>query len=254
MTIDMKSYAGETAPAAVEQDQTNSYQQELQPDFPAAPVEELKQPAQAAEPVQQDDPQERNFRRLTEEVDRIKAEREAEKREFQLQIDMLRANRAQGKEQQDLSPPKMFDHMQENDIPNVGELRREWAQREANYAAQIEELKVAQEHPDYAEVLQKYAAPLMKEKPHLLKGILAAENKAQALYELGAMRRDLEMTKSAQPPKQKSMDAQKMVENARKPGNAAQAGGAGVLSNADYIATMSDADFMKFASKHLEGI
>lgn len=254
MTIDMKDYAGETAPAAVEQKkvETNSYQQELQQDYPAPPVEKVPGDNGPVEPPQEN-PQDRNFRRLTEEVDRIKAERETEKREFQNQIEMLRANASQGKPPQEANR-QMFDHMNENDVPSVSEIRREWAQRESVYESQLEELRVAQQHPDYAEVLQKYAAPLMKEKPHLLKGVLASENKAQALYDLGVMQKELQAMKSTAAPKQKSMDAQKIVENAQKPGNIAQTGGQGVLSNADYYATMSDKDFMKFASKHLEGI
>lgn len=249
MTIQDKISAGETAPAAGEQKaDLNSYQQELQEDFsmPALPPEQTAE----AEPAPKEDPQELNFRKLTEEVDRIKAERETERKEFQNQLDMLRANTAP--RQADPGPKKMFDHMQDGDIPSVAEIRREWDQREANYSAQIEELKVASAHPDYAEVLQKYAAPLMKEKPHLLRGILSAENKAQALYELGDMQRQLQTLKAAPAPTQQSKDAQKIVENSRKPGNSAQMGGQSALSQVDYYATMSDADFIKFASRHLE--
>jgi hypothetical protein len=55
-------------------------------------------------------------------------------------------------------------------------------------------------------------------------------------------------------PQPKNENAQRMVDNARKPGTLSQAGGQSVLSKADYFATMSDAEFMRMASKNLESI
>ena len=52
-------------------------------------------------------------------------------------------------------------------------------------------------------------------------------------------------------PVHKSNDAQKIVENARKPGNLAQAGGQTILSKADYYASMPEDQFMKLAAKHM---
>ena len=49
-------------------------------------------------------------------------------------------------------------------------------------------------------------------------------------------------------------NAQRIVENAKKPGTLSQAGGQGALSKADYFASMSDQEFMRMASKNLEGI
>ena len=53
---------------------------------------------------------------------------------------------------------------------------------------------------------------------------------------------------------QKSENAQRIVENARKPGTLSQGGGQAALSKADYFASMSDAEFMKMATRNLEGI
>ena len=96
--IDMQNYAGAiSSPAAVDDKvvDTNTYQQEVQD----APVQiEPDSAPKSAEPEASDapvpSPQAENFRALREEVDRIKTERETEKREHQLQLDMLRANMA----------------------------------------------------------------------------------------------------------------------------------------------------------------
>lgn len=256
LDIDMQSYAGaSTDPAAGGQNvDTNSYQQEAS-DYPVY-QEALDPPAQGqAATAPQDpisNPQAEHFRALREEVDRIKTEREAEKREHQLQLDMLRANLDRPQAPQPQSQERKFlDGMKEDDIPNVGELRREWDQKESMYQARLEELSTAQMHPDYAEVLEKYVVPLVKQKPHLAEGIQGARNKSLFAYELGKMAQAMQEQKITSTTNE---NAQRIVENSKKPGTLSQAGGQGALSKADYFASMSDQEFMKFASRNLEGI
>ena len=114
----------------------------------------------------------------------MKAERESEKREYQLQLDMLRANLEQRQPNAPSAPRQerqFLDGMKEDDIPNVGELRREWDQKEAMYQSRLEELQVAQQHPDYAEVIEKFALPLVQKKPHLAEGIQGSRTKHSSL-------------------------------------------------------------------------
>jgi hypothetical protein len=253
MTIDMKNYAGEeSTPAAGEQQVQNSDQQEA-PEAP--PVEQSQEQAvQAQEPspppqTPQELPQERNFKALASEVERLKADRESDRKDHQLQLEMMRANMAPKPEP---APQKMFHGMEDSDIPNVKEIRGEWDRREAEYQQRIEELQVAQRYPDYAEVVEKFALPLVKEKPHLAEGIQGARNKALFAYELGKMAQQMKQQQvQAQPITPPSVTAQKMIDNSRKPVSLAAAGGQGVLSKADYYANMSDAEFMKLASKNL---
>jgi hypothetical protein len=252
--IDMQSYAGASSdPAAGGQQvvDTNSYAQEAQ-DYPVY-QEALDQSSKAEETQDpSSNPQSEHFRALREEVDRIKAEREAEKREHQLQLDMLRANLDRAPQpQSQVQERKFLDGMQESDIPNVGELRREWAQKEAMYESKLEELTTASQHADYAEVLDKYLTPLVRQKPHLAEGIQGARNKSLFAYELGKMAQQMQERQAASTTNE---NAQRIVENSKKPGTLSQAGGQGALSKADYFASMSDQEFMRFASKNLEGI
>lgn len=276
--IDMQTYAGGKTPdpAAVDQQvvDTNSYHQGTE-DYPVQTELLEKPPAQvevAPEPVKEvSNPQSENFRALREEVDRIKVEKEAERREYQVQLEMLRANLAQQQYQKPPEPvqsKRMFDGMKEDDVPNVAEIRaemnREWAQKEQVYQAKLEELQVQQMHPDYAEVIEKYALPLVKQKPHLAEGLQGATNKALYAYEIGKMAQQMQgqqiaqqkATEAAQRNEstQRNENAQRIVENSRKPGTLSQAGGQATLSKADYFASMSDQEFMKMASKNLEQI
>lgn len=262
MTIDMKEYAGETeTPAAVEQqNQVNAYEaQSLKeelglPEVPIADQVETEIQQSASEPTAQ----ELNFKALSDSVEKLKAQQETERREYQLQLDMLRANLS--KQQPQAEVKKMFDGMEDSDVPNVGELRKAWQEREHAYNEKIEELQVANMHPDYAEVLGKYGKHLAETDPVFLQGLKGAENKALFAYSYAKREQELQTlraaskTQSAPVQAQQSIAAQRIVENARKPGTLAQAGGQSVLSKADYYANMSDGDFMKLASKYLDEI
>lgn len=268
MSIDMKSYAGELeSPAAVEQQPSNSYERN-EHEFPVLPPESVEQAPPVAidaqpEPVAPapvEDAQALNFKALSESVERLKAERESEKREYQLQLDMLRANISRKAEPEAPKAKKMFEGMEDADVPNVGELRKAWGEREQAYNEKIEELQVANMHSDYAEVLGKYGKHLAETDQAFLQGLKGAENKALFAYQYAKREQELQTLRASMKnqtppaPSQQSINAQKIVENARKPGTLAQAGGQSALSKMDYYATMSDAEFMKMASKHLEAI
>lgn len=257
--IDQAVSGVETVPAAEEQAivQTNSYQDGHE-DYPVY-QELLDKPQEAASPAP--DAQDRNFAALRSEVDRIKAEREAERREHQLQLDILRANMNRAPAPEPMKRSEMFADKEDDYIPNVAELRAEWQSKELGYQSRLEELEVQSQYPDYAEVLGKYLTPLVKNKPHLRGVIEHAPNKAVAAYELAKMAQQMEMnqpqqgvSQSVAQPTPATVKAQRMVENSRRPGTLAQAGGQSTLSKADYYASMSDAEFIKFASQNLEGI
>lgn len=261
--IDMQSYAGEPrVPVAEEQQGDNFYLQETED----ASVDYglMDGTKKAPEPVVDEkpevNPQAENFRAFREEVEALRREREAEKREHAIQMEMFKANQ-QRERAPDPTPKKMFEDMRDDDVPNVRELRQEWEQRESNYQARLEELQIQQQFPDYNEVLQKYVVPLLQQKPILADGIHKASNKALFAYELGKMAQQMQQTAApvyqstqAMQPTPPSTIAQKIVDNAKKPGTLSQAGGQGALSKADYYASMSDKQFNEMASKNLEGI
>lgn len=253
MSIDMKDYAGEHGVSAAEGQQIgpNSYQTESQQDQVEVYPEFLSKPAEGEIPqqlaVEEPSKQELNFRALREEVDRIKAERD----EFRQNLDLLKSQ-SQQQQQQHLPPPepkKFMDGLADNDVPSVAEIRREFEQREAMFQMKLEEIEIQQRHPDYVDVIEKYTAPLLKQKPHLAEGLYGARNKSLYAYELGKMAQSQQQI--PQSPPQPSEIAQRIVANASKPGNIANVGGSSALSQADYYATMSDQDFMKMATKNL---
>ena len=253
---DVEAFTGANTETAAESqaivDQHNSYLEGAEA-FPTV-KELLDVPQEVADPAPS--PQEQNFRALREEVDRLKTQQEAERKESQLQIDLLRANQYRPEPQQRVPERQLFDGKDATDIPDVGEWRQEMAAREAGYQARLQELEFQSAHPDYVEVLGKHLGPLVTEKPHLRQVIERAPNPSQFAYELAKMAQQLrEQTAPSQAAvSQPIRDAQRMVENSRRPGTLSQAGGQAALSKADYYASMSDQEFMAMANRHLESI
>jgi hypothetical protein len=252
LDIDMQDYMGAMAPAATEQNTTNSFQNEVQAEeYPvnSEVVDQLS--GNSGQQNQQSGDsgefkQERNFEALRLEIDRMKAERDLEKREHNLQLEILKANSHRSEPQQEAR--KDFEGLTDSDLPTVGEIRKEWDARERAYRARLEELEVASKHSDYAEVLDKYLKPLINENPLLAHGIGSHPTPAAYAYELGKLYQQAKGTQQASAP---SATAQRIVENARKPGTLSQGGGQGTLSKAEYYATMSDQEFHRIASRNL---
>jgi len=93
---------------------------------------------------------------------------------------------------------------------------------------------------------------MLYQKVNLDQGVHQAGLKALFAYELGKMAQQIQTARPSEPVKSEA--AQRIVENSRKPGTLSQAGGQGALSKADYFATMSDQEFMRMATRNLEGI
>jgi hypothetical protein len=246
--IDMQSYTGVIDQVAEGQE---VFEQEVQQDTGALQGDDIGGSAGTTQPTDPDplSDKEMNFRAIREQLDQMKQERDELVREHRLQVDLLRAN-LQPK-QVEPEAPKAFKGMNDDDIPSVADLRRELASREDAYRTRIEELEFQQSHPDYSEVLNKYLAPLVKEKPYLAREIQNSQSPSAMAYELAKLAEQARGNQMTTEPK-KNANAQRIVENARKPGTLSQAGGQGALSKADYYESMSDEDFYRLASKNLE--
>lgn len=208
---------------------------------------------QAVEPVQQvESDKEYNFRALREELAQIKEDRDRLRDEFE----GLRRNHVQRQPE----PPRKraIDDLNPDDLITGAQFKQIMAEREAEYQLMMGELQVKSQNPDYDEVTAKYGVPLIEKEPDLAQGFLASNNKAAYLYKLGKMAMLAEQRQVPEPVMQApepSKTAQRIVENASKPGTLSNAvGGSGNLSKVDYIASMSDAEFAAFMKKNLEQI
>jgi hypothetical protein len=256
--IDMQNYAGEIeAPVAGEANKTNSYQEKTD-EQAYRPVDEAL-PKDEAPPAEH--PQAEHFRALREEVKKIKSEQEQAianaVKGYESELTAMRAEISRFKQpaqQHSEQEGAFLKGMVDDDVPTVGELRRAWQEHQLQIDQQqrvyIEELQLQQRHPDFNEVVENHLKPLLKEKPYLAETIRNSPNVALAAYEIGAMAKA--MKQSSEP--RVNVDAQKIVENSKKPGTLSSSGGQGTLSKTDYYAQMSDESFYKLMQSNLDGI
>lgn len=159
---------------------------------------------------------------------------------------LLQANQAQAQKKQD-----DFSGLSDNDVLTVGEAKKFISDFARKQEMQVEELKIAQTHPDYNEVVRKYLPEVLKNDPELKDVIMSAPNPYKAAYHL-AKRSDSYLTD--QRATQRSPEAKQAVANMQRPGNLSSLGAAPVASSAGNYKQMSDTDFMKLANKNLGSV
>lgn len=244
LAIQQEEYQkGVKDPAAVDQVATPTETVEAVQETPGPTVE-------AEQPVAND--KDYNFKALREELAQMKEDRDRLRDDFE----SLRHQQVQRQPE----PPRKraIDEISNDDLVTGAQFKQIMAEREAEYNLMMGELQVKAQNPDYDEVTAKYGVPLIEKEPDLAQGFLASNNKASYLYKLGKMammaeqRQQPEPVAEYRPPTQ---TAQRIVDNSKKPGTLSNAvGGSGTLSQADYIATMSDKDFYAMIQKNLEQI
>lgn len=235
---------GVTDPAAVDQE-ANTSQVQNQVADESKVIEE--QPKDVSD-------KEYNFKALREELAQIKEDRDRLRDDFE----GLRRNQVQRQPE----PPRKraIDEINSDDLVTGAQFKQAMAEREAEYQLMLGELQAKAQNADYDEVITKYGIPLIEKEPDFAQGFInsSAGNRATYLYKLGKMAMLAEQRSQPEPvyeAPQRSQNAQRIVENSRKPGTLSNSvGGAGNLSKADYIASMSDAEFSALVSKNLDGI
>lgn len=135
---------------------------------------------------------------------------------------------------------------------DVGDKMRALEQQISDMQFQMTANAVQARYSDYDEVIEKYTAPLVKDKPHLADTIRNAPNKPLVAYELGKMYRDSQQPRAPEAPQgqyayqqvPQSSPQMRMLENAMKPGSLSMTGGQGSFMKQKVdIASMSDAEF-----------
>lgn len=190
-----------------------------------------------------------NYNALRDEISRIKEENV----ELRQNMELVRSNVLNNQPQQ--AKPNEFGELSDEDIPTVKDIKNAWGQYEQTYRTKIEEMEVVQHNPDYAQVISNNLPKLIQEEPYLKEVIERAPNKALAAYKLAkrfAINQEAQSQQVEKTAVQK--ETERVIENNNKPGLLSQTGSTSAFSTADMVSSMSDEDFMKYASKNLDGI
>jgi hypothetical protein len=182
-------------------------------------------------------------------VTALQAERR-ERQQLQESLKVMQDHLAllQANQQSQQKSKDQFSELTDNDVLTVGEAKKfiEGFQREQRMA--VEELKMAQTHPDYNEVVRKYLPEVLKTDPDLKDMIMSAPNPYKAAYHL-AKRSDSYLLD--QRSANRSPEAQKAIQNLQRPGNLSSIGQSPSSSASQSYKNMSDKDFMALVNRNM---
>lgn len=164
-------------------------------------------------------------------------------RMMQDHVDLLRANATQQQPKQ----PHIEENLADDDVLTVGQAKKFVTQLNQQHKAEVEELKMATQYPDYAETVKKYLPEVIKENPELRDVIMSAPNPFKTAYILSKKSDSYMKEKGLQ----RSPEAQKVVQQQQRAGNLSATGSASPASAVSSWKNMSDADFAKHVNKHL---
>lgn len=199
-----------------------------------------------------------NFKALRDSIAQEKAEREAERQRYQQELENMRAQIADTRAE----PRKgVLDDLNDDDLVTVEKFRQVQQEQNQRYQEELATLRFENlenrarlQHSDYNDVMEKYSIPLLRNNRDFARAFQNAENPAEFAYEIGRMQMN-SMPREPVAEPQISQRAERIVENARKPGTLSSArGGQPSLSKADYYGSMSDKDFAQLVSKNMEEV
>lgn len=180
-------------------------------------------------------------------VQSLRSENQQLKENFKMlneHLELLKANQPQKASNSEDSFSSLSDH----DVLTVGDAKKVLSQMENKRNRELEELKIAQTYPDYADTIRKYLPQVLKEDPDLRLEIENAKNPFKMAYML-AKKSDayLDEKRSGK----KSEDATRILANTQKSGNLSAVGSVSPISQASHYKAMSEDDFRKVMNKNM---
>jgi len=143
--------------------------------------------------------------------------------------------------------PTIDESLADDDVLTVGQAKKFVTQLNKEHKGEVEELKLAQQYPDYADTVKKYLPELIKENPELREVIMAAPNPYRAAYTL-AKKSDAYLKDRGAV---KSPEAQKVQAQQQRAGSLSAVGTPSASTSAGGWNRMSDQEFMAAVHKNL---
>lgn len=159
-------------------------------------------------------------------------------------LELLRANQTSSSKPQD----DQFSDLQDDDVLTVKEAKKFMESLQHNYQMSIEELKMQQSYPDYAEIVRNYLPEVLKENPELRDDIQRAKNPYKLAYFLA---KKSDQYKSDNKQVQKSEKAERILKNSNRAGNLSSVGQTAPQNSTKSWGQMSDSEFLKHVNRHL---
>lgn len=203
-----------------------------------------------------------NFKALRDSIAQEKSSRESERQRYQLELENMRyeMQRLTSTNESQISRSDPLDGLAGDDLLTVDKFRQAQQEQQQRYENELTALKYENlenrarlRHSDYNDIMEKYSIPLLRNDQDFASGFKNAADPAEYAYKIGYMMMASEKSQAPEP--QINRDAQRLVENARKPSTLSNVrGGQNAISTADYYESMSDKDFADLVKKNMERI
>jgi len=179
----------------------------------------------------------------------LQSEREA-RQNLQEELKMIKDHLAlmQSSQQSQRQPVKdEFDGMDDGDVLTLGEAKKLLGKVDQTYRQSIEEMRMAQKHPDYQEVIRKYLPEVLKENPSLRRSLETNPDYELAYY----LAKNSAHYQSEHKKVKKSADAEKILANSSQAGSLSSMGGSTPVSQAKKYKDMSEKEFKELMNRNL---
>lgn len=178
----------------------------------------------------------------------LQAERR-QRQELQENMKMLQDHLALMKANQNPEPKKdEFSGLADDDVLTVGEAKKYMDSVQKDYRMSLEEMKMQQAYPDYAETVRKYLPDVLKENPDLRDDIQHAKNPYKLAYFL-AKKSDQYKTDNKE--QKKNETAERILKNSNRSGSLSSVGQTAPTNSRKVWSQMTDKEFMEHVNRHM---
>ena len=202
----------------------------------AAPTTEVS----SEEHNEQEQQQEQNVPLSALQSERSQRQQLAE--ELQMMKDHIALMQTQSKQ-----PVQQEPAYDKDDIPTWGDVESFVEKREQQYQSKLNEMQMAQKHPDYAEVISEYLPDVIKQNPALRKSLEKTQDYDLAYYLAKNSNRYLSENKKTR----KNADAERILQNSQQAGSLSSTGTVSPINAAKRYRDMGDDDFRKEVNKNM---
>lgn len=146
-----------------------------------------------------------------------------------------------------VQPVQQEESLSDDDVMTYGDFKKQASQFKREVEMTVGEMKMMKKHPDYQEVVTKHLPEVIKERPHL-REYFQNNPDYQLAYDLAKSSSSFRTEHEAS---QRSVDAERIIENSQRNGSLSSAGGASAINEAKRFKDMPESEFRKLVNKNM---
>jgi len=184
-------------------------------------------------------------------LEALQAER-ASRQNLQDELRIIKDHLAliQSQQQQSSQKPVAKDALEsldDGDVLTVGEFKKALSQKEQQYQIGLQELKISQKYPDYADIVSKYLPDVLNKNPSLRSTLQSSQDYELAYY----LAKNSDAYKDENKKVRKHADAERIIQNSQQTGSVSNVGSTSPMNTARRYKDMSDEDFRQAVNRNM---